>query len=108
MAAQKAAVQRLQDHLPKQTPQEREVDGSTMVEIDWRGHHLVVDSDPNHLSGRTLLAFEQDKIMTAISGLLGAGWSQVENHTIEELTELFDLVNKALGFEPGESEPSPA
>jgi hypothetical protein len=91
-----------------QSPQEREVTGKGMVEIDWRGHHLVIDSDPNHMSGKTLLAFEQDKILTAISGLLGDGWPKVEHHTIEQLAELFELVNKALGFEPGESEPSPA
>jgi hypothetical protein len=93
---------------PGRAPQEREATGGGMVEIDWNGHHLVIDSDPNHMSGETLLAFEQDKLITAIAGILGTGWDQVKHHTISDLADLFGEINKALGFEPGESEPSPA
>lgn len=97
------------DHLKSAVQREAEAgDGTTA--ISWKGRTYTFVSDPSKVSGAVILAFEQERVMSALAGMLGPSqWSTVEDRPLSELAELLELMAVQLGFAgAGESSASSA
>lgn len=73
------------------------------VEVEWRGHTLVLPASLDDCPVAVLQAFEDGKLVAAVQGILGAvqyaKLDRAEMLTVSDLTELSDVVAAAMGME---------
>ncbi len=83
---------------------EREARNIDTAEVVWRGHTFTVPSSPDDWDVELTLAFEEGKVASAISMLLGAEqWnafmSTKPKPKNRDLGEMFEAVAQQLGFQ---------
>ncbi len=91
------------DH--KKSAAQLEAEGGEKVTVHWRDFEFEVAADADDWSARTTLAFEQGKAVTGVQGILGPKqFSELmaSNPRNKDVGELFQLIAKTIGLEPGE------
>lgn len=82
---------------------ENTADGPTMTSVDWRGRTFTFPADVEDWPADAVEAFENGRAMTAVHGVLGeAQWAavkKVSRGTVRDVSELFELLAKAAGFD---------
>jgi hypothetical protein len=94
---------RPEDH--KKSAAQVEAEGGEKITVSWRDFEFVIDADADDWSARTTLAFEQGRAVTGVQGILGPkqfGELMKSNPKNKDVGELFQLIAKTIGLEPGE------
>lgn len=71
--------------------------------VEYRGHSWTIPSDIQDWPADVLVAFENAHAMNGVKGALGDDqWrrlGQITGRTVRDVSELFELLAKAAGFE---------